>query len=237
MVVERPPGRTLGEAAAAKVRGGFRHLRLARATRRYDRRAAPTCRIVAPVPDFCTVRWVWVGRVRLGKDAPMLSRGAPRRRCAEDGRRARIMAAVTGADATGDASELMQRLCRLAVDEMDLSGCAVVLMSGADSASVVAASGRHARTVPGLQMDLGEGPCLDAHARGIPVLLPDLSAQNASRWPAFRGGRAGGRRARRVLLPLTVGPGGIGTLDLCRDRPGMLTEEPGRCSGGGGYRP
>ena len=43
----------------------------------------------------------------------------------EDGRRARIMAAVTGADATGDASELMQRLCRLAVDEMDLSGCAV----------------------------------------------------------------------------------------------------------------
>ena len=26
-------------------------------------------------------------------------------------------------------------------------------------------------------------------------------------------------------LPLTVGSGGIGTLDLCRDRPGMLTEE------------
>ena len=54
----------------------------------------------------------------------------------EDGRRARIMAAVTGADATADAGELMQRLCRLAVDEMDLSGCAVVLMSGAESASM-----------------------------------------------------------------------------------------------------
>ena len=26
-------------------------------------------------------------------------------------------------------------------------------------------------------------------------------------------------------LPLTAGPGGIGTLDLCRDRPGMLSEE------------
>jgi hypothetical protein len=26
-------------------------------------------------------------------------------------------------------------------------------------------------------------------------------------------------------LPLTVGPGGIGTLDLCRDRPGMLSDE------------
>jgi hypothetical protein len=26
-------------------------------------------------------------------------------------------------------------------------------------------------------------------------------------------------------LPLTAAPGGIGTLDLCRDRPGMLSEE------------
>jgi len=26
-------------------------------------------------------------------------------------------------------------------------------------------------------------------------------------------------------LPLTVGAGGIGTLDLCRDRPGMLSED------------
>jgi hypothetical protein len=143
----------------------------------------------------------------------------------EDGRRARIMAAVTGADATRDASELMQRLCRLAVDEMDLSGCAVVLMSGAESASVVAASGRHARTVPGLQMELGEGPCLDAHARGIPVLLPDLSAENAGRWPAFAAAALAVGVHAEFSLPLTVGPGGIGTLDLCRDRPGILTEE------------
>jgi hypothetical protein len=143
----------------------------------------------------------------------------------EDGRRARIMAAVTGADATRDAGELMQRLCRLAVDEMDLSGCAVVLMSGAESASVVAASGRHARTVPGLQMELGEGPCLDAHARGIPVLLPDLSAENAGRWPAFAAAALAVGVHAEFSLPLTVGPDGIGTLDLCRDRPGMLSEE------------
>ena len=143
----------------------------------------------------------------------------------DDGRRARIMAAVTAADATADAGALMQRLCRLAVDEMDLSGCAVVLMSEAESANVVAGSGRHARTVPGLQMELGEGPCLDAHARGVPVLLPDLSAEGANRWPAFAAAAlAAGVRAE-FSLPLTVGSGGIGTLDLCRDRPGMLTEE------------
>ena len=49
---------------------------------------------------------------------------------------------------------------------------------------MLAGAGRHARTVTGLQLELGAGPCLDAHARGIPV-LPDLSAENANRWPAF----------------------------------------------------
>ena len=42
----------------------------------------------------------------------------------DDERRARIMAAVTGQDATAGAGELVRGLCRFAVDEMALSGCA-----------------------------------------------------------------------------------------------------------------
>jgi GAF domain/ANTAR domain len=150
----------------------------------------------------------------------------------EDGRRTRIMAAVTSKDAAAGAAgaeELVQRLCRFAVDEMALSGCALVLMSGtesgAESASVLAGAGRHARTVTGLQMELGEGPCLDAHARGIPVLLPDLSAESANRWPTFAAAALAAGVHAEFSLPLTVGPGGIGTLDLCRDRTGMLSDD------------
>ena len=143
----------------------------------------------------------------------------------EDQRRARIIAAVTEQDATAGAGELVQRLCRFAVDEMALSGCALVLMSAAESASVLAGAGRHARTVTGLQMELGEGPCLDAYASGIPVLLPDLTAENANRWPAFAAAALAAGVHAEFSLPLTVGPGGIGTFDLCRDRPGMLTGE------------
>ena len=143
----------------------------------------------------------------------------------EDQRRARIMAAVTEQDATAGAGELVQRLCRFAVDEMALSGCALVLMSAAESASVLAGAGRHARTVTGLQMELGEGPCLDAYTSGIPVLLPDLTAENANRWPAFAAAALAAGVHAEFSLPLTVGPGGIGTFDLCRDRPGMLTGE------------
>jgi hypothetical protein len=143
----------------------------------------------------------------------------------EDDRRARIMAAVTEPDTMAGAGELARRLCRFAVDEMALSGCAVVLMSGAESASVLAGAGRYARTVTGLQMELGEGPCLQAHASGIPVLLPDLTAENANRWPAFAAAALAVGVYAEFSLPLTVGTSGIGTLDLCRDRPGMLSDE------------
>jgi hypothetical protein len=60
----------------------------------------------------------------------------------EVGRRTRIMAAVTRQDATAGAEELVHRLCRFAVDEMALSGCALVLMSGVESASVLAGAAR-----------------------------------------------------------------------------------------------
>jgi hypothetical protein len=142
----------------------------------------------------------------------------------DDGRRARIVAAVSDRDSAAGVAGLMQRLCLFAVDQMDLSGCALVLMSGAD-ASVLASAGPHARTVTTLQMELGEGPCLDAYASRAPVLLPDLSATNANRWPAFAAAALAAGVQAEFSLPLSVGRSGIGTLDLCRDTPGMLSED------------
>jgi hypothetical protein len=142
----------------------------------------------------------------------------------DDGRRARIMAAVTK-DAVAGANELITRICRLAVDEMALSGCALVLISGTEPAGMLAGVGRHASTVSGLQMELGEGPCLQACASGVPVFLPDMAARNANRWPAFAAAALAVGVHAEFSLPLTMGSGGIGTLDLCRDRPGMLTKE------------
>ena len=143
----------------------------------------------------------------------------------DDGRRARIMAAVAGRNAAAGAGELIARLCRFAVDEMALSGCALVLMSGRESSGMLAGAGRHASTVTGLQMELGEGPCLQAYVSGIPVFLPDLTADGANRWPAFAAAALAVGVHAEFSLPLTVGASGIGTLDLCRDRPGMLSEE------------
>ena len=57
------------------------------------------------------------------------------------------------------------------------------------------------------------------------MLLPDLAAENANRWPAFAAAALAAGVHAEFSLPLTVGPGGIGTFDLCRDRPGMLSDE------------
>jgi hypothetical protein len=66
--------------------------------------------------------------------------------------------AVTGSGATAGIGTLLNRLCRLAVEELTLSGCAVVLMSGAVQLGTFGGAGRHAATIAELQFELGEGP-------------------------------------------------------------------------------
>jgi hypothetical protein len=134
------------------------------------------------------------------------------------------MAAIAGPDETADVTELLQRLCGLVADELALSGCAVVLMSGPVAVGTLAGAGRHVPAITELQFELGEGPCLHACNLGVPVLLPDLSDGAGTRWPTFvRAALDAGVRAE-FCLPLGVGPRGIGAIDLCRDQPGMLSD-------------
>ncbi len=142
-----------------------------------------------------------------------------------DERRGRIVAAVTERGAAVGIGELMRRLCRFAVDEMALSGCALVLMSSRENGRVLADAGPRAGTITRLQAELGEGPCLQAYASGVPVLLPDLAAEEANRWPAFAAAALAAGLHSEFSLPLGGGRNGIGTLDLCRDTPGMLSDD------------
>lgn len=57
------------------------------------------------------------------------------------------------------------------------------------------------------------------------MLPPDLRAKNANRWRGFTAAALAVGVQAEFSLPLTVGAGGIGTFDLCRDRPGMLSDE------------
>jgi GAF domain-containing protein len=76
-----------------------------------------------------------------------------------------------------------------------------------------------------LQYELGEGPCVDAHQEGRPVLEPDLADPATPRWLAFSPpALAAGTRAI-FGFPLRVGAVRLGALNLYRDEPGKLSDD------------
>jgi hypothetical protein len=142
----------------------------------------------------------------------------------KDERRARIVTAVTEHGEITRVDELMQRICLFAVGEMAISGCTLALLAGTEPVGTLAGAGRHSSAVTELQFQLGEGPCLEACASGIPVLLPDLAVDAAARWPVFTVAAPPGVRAE-FCFPLGVGISCIGVFDLYRDEPGMLSDD------------
>ncbi|WGL50806.1 ANTAR domain-containing protein [Nocardioides sp. BP30] len=78
------------------------------------------------------------------------------------------------------------------------------------------------------QFTLGEGPCVDATAFGVPVLVPDLEDLrdgHAGRWPVFASeALALGVRAI-YALPLRIGVVAIGAADLYRRESAPLEGE------------
>lgn len=143
----------------------------------------------------------------------------------EDERRARILATVTGRGDTVRVDDLMRRVCLFAVSEMAASACTLALIAGTEPVGTLADAGRHSRRFTELQFELGEGPCLDAHASGSPILLPDLVAEGAARWPVFTAAAAQPGVRAEFCFPLCVESHCIGVFDVYRDEPGMLSNE------------
>jgi hypothetical protein len=126
-----------------------------------------------------------------------------------------------GADGGGE--RLIQRLCQRCVTSLGVQGVGMYVSAGAGRQSTVAATDATSAKLEELQVLFGEGPCVDALAQGVPVLVADLkTAPLAQRWPAFTPSalEAGVRAA--FAFPLAIGAIRIGAMDLYRDRTGPL---------------
>jgi hypothetical protein len=122
-------------------------------------------------------------------------------------------------------SDPENRLCVASAAVVAVSGAGVVLISGGRSLGSVCSSDPLTEAVEDLQYTLGEGPCVDACRTKAPVLVPDLNAMDAMRWPTFREqATAAGARAA-FGFPVMVGSACVGALDLYRDRSGALSDE------------
>jgi hypothetical protein len=76
-----------------------------------------------------------------------------------------------------------------------------------------------------LQFSFGEGPCIDAYRQDWPVLEPDLESPDAPRWLAFSAAAVEAGVRAVFGFPLQVGAVRLGALNLCRDRPGPLSDD------------
>ncbi len=140
---------------------------------------------------------------------------------ADEGRRAVLLTEMLGSDRSLSAREMVGRVCSFAVDKLSVSGCAVLLIVGADVVETFASAGPQSQQIADLQFTLGEGPCIEAHRSGYPVLVPDLSAESL-RWPAFAPAAVDLGVRAEFSLPLQVGAASLGTLDMSGSRTGML---------------
>lgn len=131
-----------------------------------------------------------------------------------------MAALAAGDDGSGP---LISRLCAAAVDLVAVSGAALSILSEGRYSATVCVSDDVAAQLEELHVALGDGPGLDAHRLGVPVVEPDLADASPDRWPPFTQSalQAGARAV--FAFPLRIGAIRVGILDLYRATPGPLS--------------
>src|ERR1700727_944451 len=94
-----------------------------------------------------------------------------------------VLAAMAEVD--GDAPSVIDRVCAAAIGLLGLSGCAISLMVGGRLEGSAGVSDAGIATVQELQLELGEGPCVDAWDHDEAVGADDLADPAGTRWPLF----------------------------------------------------
>ncbi len=137
-------------------------------------------------------------------------------------RRARIIALLFG---SGDGAFGTKRLCQVCAEATAMSGAGVMLMWSDTPGGSLCTTNKMSDLIEQLQYALGEGPCVDAYRHDWPVLEPELANPDTSRWPAFSPPAVEAGVRAVFGFPLQVGAARLGALNLCRDRPGPLSDD------------
>ena len=114
---------------------------------------------------------------------------------------------------------LPDRLARACAAVLPVDGVGLSVYFSADRRLPLGASDPTAATAERLQFTVGEGPCLSAHATGLPVLAGEAELQ--ARWPGYFDLLVAHTPVRGVIsLPLHGGLEDVGALDLYLEAPG-----------------
>lgn len=126
--------------------------------------------------------------------------------------------------AGGRVSSRVARLCELCVSSLDISGASVQLIASEPHRVTVHATDRVAARLDELQVELGEGPAVDAARTTGPVLEDELEHAGTLRWPWFSPAAVRLGVAAAYAWPVQVGATSLGVLGLYRQRSGALAD-------------
>jgi GAF domain-containing protein len=129
-----------------------------------------------------------------------------------------FLAAVDG----GRGVAAADRLCEACVVLLDIDAAAISLILDGASSGTLGSSGPAARRYDELQFTFGEGPCLEAVAQRVPILIVDLADPEEVRWPGYGPAMLANHIRGVYAIPVVVAGEFIGALDLFRTRPGPL---------------
>lgn len=116
----------------------------------------------------------------------------------------------------------LDRLCRAACEDLDLSGAAATLMPSVGAHTVAAAFPTAAHALEVAQFGVGEGPSRDAFTGRRPVLVSDLAQDGLPRWPGWAPAALAAGVLSSYSFPLQVGAATFGVLGLYPGRsPGL----------------
>lgn len=123
-----------------------------------------------------------------------------------------------------DTIDLLDTLVGHCVDLLAADAAGLLLADPQGDLRVAATSGEDAETMELLQLQAGEGPCMEAYLRVTQVRIPDL-ADEAGRWPSYVAAvlRAGAFRSVHAV-PLRLRGQAIGALNLLHRTPGPLPD-------------
>ena len=142
-----------------------------------------------------------------------------------EGRLAETFVALADTLVVGfEVVELLHTLVESCASLFDAVDAGIILADESGDLEVMASTNERSHLIELLQLRAGEGPCVEAYVTGKVVSVANV-AEIASRWPRFEAGARSQGYASIHSIPLRLRSDTIGSLNLFRDRPGVLSEE------------
>lgn len=123
-----------------------------------------------------------------------------------------------------DVVDLLQNLVDSVVDIFDASAAGILLANPHQELEVVASTSERSSFVGLLQLDAGEGPCVECFATGRPVSVSD-QAEMQRRWPTFAAASVQSGYASVHAIPMRLRDTTLGSLNLFRETEGELNRD------------